>query len=157
MEVKQRVDTIFAVCDGHAGVLTPAGEREHREIAARMYRNYPEVFQPKGKRRKMQVFSRSTSVGRVIQSMRSFDGALKMCEPELDIREESGGVYNGYLNHYTKAYKDYYKDGEWRAVYDAKRGSWFSPDRFVESLFCDADYVKRHISSRRSFMMEFSP
>ena len=155
MEVKQRVDTIFAVCDGHAGVLTPAGEREHREIAARMYRNYPEVFQPKGKRRKMQVFSRSTSVGRVIQSMRSFDGALKMCEPELDIREESGGVYNGYLNHYTKAYKDYYKDGEWRAVYDAKRGSWFSPDRFVESLFCDADYVKRHISSRRSFMMEF--
>ena len=103
----------------------------------------------------MQVFSRSTSVGRVIQSMRSFDGALKMCEPELDIREESGGAYNGYLNHYTKAYKDYYKDGEWRAVYDAKRGSWFSPDRFVESLFCDADYVKRHISSRRSFMMEF--
>ena len=99
--------------------------REHREIAARMYRNYPEVFQPKGKRRKMQVFSRSTSVGRVIQSMRSFDGALKMCEPELDIREESGGAYNGYLNHYTKAYKDYYKDGAWRAVYDASAARGF--------------------------------
>lgn len=155
MEVKKRMDTIYVACDGRAGVLTSIGENEHREIARRLCRNYPALFRPRGNQTKLRVFSRSTSVGRVIRSMQAFDAALKTCEPALEIEEASGGSYNSYLNHYTEAYKTYYRAGEWRSVYEAKRQAWISPDRLIESLFSDSAYVEKHISGRRNFMTEF--
>lgn len=154
-KVKKRMDTIYAACHGHAGVLTSIGKTEHREIAMRLCRNYPTLFRPGGKQKKMRVFSRSTSVERVIQSMQAFDAALKTCEPALEIEEVSGGSYNSYLNHYTEAYKAYYHTGEWRSVYEAERHSWILPDRLIESLFSDSGYVEKHISDRRNFMTEF--
>ncbi len=153
-EVKTRIDAVFAQCDGHAGELSAVGRSEHRAIANRMYAAFPEVFASSPKGRPAYVFSRSTAVGRVIESMRSFDAALMECNPDLEIEEAPAGKYNGYLNHYSRTYKEYYRDGEWRTIYDAKRNEWIRPDRLVESLFSDPEYVRRHIKSRRNFMTE---
>ncbi len=154
MEVKHRIDTVFARCDGHAGELSQIGRNEHRGIAERMYAAYPEVFASSPKGRPACVFSRSTAVGRVIESMRSFDAALMGCNSELDIDEAPAGEYNRYLNHYSRNYKEYYHNGEWRGVYDAKRNEWIDPERLMASLFSDGGYVSKHIRSRRSFMTE---
>ena len=154
-EVKVRMDLIFAACDGHAGQLTTIGEKEHRDIAARMYKNYPEVFMPDGDGQPLTVFSRSTSSGRVIKSMQVFDASLKEHAPGLRITECSGGEYNAYLNHYTPEYKEYYKNGEWRAVYESKRDEWICPERLMDTLFTDRSFVSERISGRRNFMVEF--
>ncbi|MDE6778726.1 MAG: histidine phosphatase family protein [Alistipes sp.] len=153
-EVKARIDAVFAQCDGHAGELSEVGRNEHREIARRMYAAYPEVFAASAKGRPACVFSRSTAVERVVESMRSFDAALMECDSDLEIEEAPAGKYNGYLNHYNKEYKEYYRNGGWRAVYDAKRSEWVRPERLMESLFSDGEYVRRNIKSRRSFMTE---
>lgn len=154
LEVKRRMDVIFEACDGHAGELSQVGAEEHRQLAQRMYARAPEVFAPNGKRGKVQIFARSTSVERVVQSMRSFDAALMGCAPALDIDEVRGGDHNSYLNHYTREYKDYYRDGEWRSIYNAKRDEWVQTERLMDTLFSNAKWVGRHISSRRSFVTE---
>ncbi len=153
-EIKGRIDLVFEQCDGHAGELSQIGKNEHRELAERMYAAYPEVFASSPKGRPAIVFSRSTAVGRVIESMRSFDAALKLCNPDLVIDEAPAGAYNRYLNHYTDRYKAYYRDGAWRDIYNAKRSEWIRPERLMESLFSDGEYVEKHIESRRSFMTE---
>jgi len=153
-EIKDRIDLVFAQCDGHAGELSQIGKNEHRAIAERMYAAYPEVFASSPKGRPASVFSRSTAVGRVIESMRSFDAALKLCNPDLVIDEAPAGAYNRYLNPYTSRYKEYYRDGAWRDIYHAKRSEWIQPERLMESLFSDREYVEKHIASRRSFMTE---
>lgn len=152
-EIKQRIDTIFAVCDGHAGMLTPVGEAEHRDIATRMHANYPEVFCPKKGQSTVRVFSRSTSVDRVVKSMQAFDAALAACEPGLEAEEAPAGKYNDYLNHYTPEYRAYYKQGPWRPIYEARRDEWVHPERLVASLFSDG-FVRDHIPSRKNFMTE---
>lgn len=152
-EVKQRIDTIFAVCDGHAGELTPVGVAEHRDIATRMYANYPEVFRPRDGESAVRIFSRSTSVDRVVKSMQAFDAALVACEPRLEIEEASGGTYNSYLNHYTPEYKAYYNEGPWRPVYEFKRDEWVRPERLLASLF-SGWFVRERIPDRKSFMTE---
>lgn len=153
--VKLRMDTIYAVCDGRAGLLTPRGEEEHRELAARMYRNYPEVFRPDGRKKRKKVFSRSTAVGRVIRSMQAFDASLRACDSTLEIEEAPPGRYNAYLNPYTRAYKEYYRHGAWHTVYETARERWLSPDRLIGSLFADSVFVEKHMGGRRNFMTEF--
>ena len=110
-EVKIRIDSIFAACDGRAGQLTVIGEKEHMDIAARMYGSFPEVFISDDS---ASVFSRSTSSERVVESMRIFDATLKSCASGLLIEERSGGSCNAYLNHYTPEYREYYENGPWK-------------------------------------------
>ena len=153
-EVKIRMDTIFAVCDGHAGELTVRGEEEHRGIAARMYGSFPEVFSADGRSRPAKVFSRSTSSGRVVKSMQAFDATLGKFAPGLLIEEQSGGKYNSYLNHYTPEYRAYYEDGEWRPVMEAKRSEWVRPERLIDTLFSDSGFVSERIPGRTNFMTE---
>ncbi|WP_300904449.1 histidine phosphatase family protein [uncultured Alistipes sp.] len=153
-DVRQRMDTIFARCDGHAGVLTPRGEEEHRAIAGRMYDNYPEVFAPSADGRRVRIFARSTSVERVVLSMRAFDAELARRAPHLKVEEAPGGAHNAYLNHYTPEYKEYYRDGAWRAIYERQREQWIAPERLVASLFGDGEFVRRRIAGQRNFMTE---
>lgn len=154
-DVRQRMEAIFARCDGRAGVLTPRGEEEHRAIAGRMYDSYPEVFAPRADGREVRIFSRSTSVERVVLSMRAFDAELSRRAPHAAIEEAPEGAYNAYLNHYTPEYKEYYRNGPWRALYEQKREEWIAPRRLVESLFSDGEFIRRRIAGQRNFMTEF--
>ena len=47
-EVLAAVRTLAADAEGRVGELSPVGEREHRHIAERMYRHYPQVFRKRG-------------------------------------------------------------------------------------------------------------
>ena len=151
LEVKIRIDSIFAACDGRAGQLTVIGEKEHMDIAARMYGSFPEVFISDDS---ASVFSRSTSSERVVQSMRIFDATLKSCASGLQIEERSGGSCNAYLNHYTPEYREYYENGPWKEEMEMMRGEWIRPERLIDTLFSDPVFVAKRISSRKNFMTE---
>lgn len=59
-----RLESVWKDARGLGGQLTPLGYRQHREIAERMFRNFPEAF--KGDR---HISARSTVVIRCALSM----------------------------------------------------------------------------------------
>lgn len=96
-DVMQRVDTVWDEAYRRGGDLSPLGARQHRDIARRMYNNYPEVFKGNGKK----ISARSTLVPRCIISMGNFCQSLKENNPNLDITLESSERYMPYLCYST--------------------------------------------------------
>ena len=75
-DVLGRVEIIAADADKRYGDLSPRGVAEHRGIAERMYKAYPEVFST-ADGRECRIESRSTLVPRCILSMAAFNERLK--------------------------------------------------------------------------------
>lgn len=76
-----------------SGELTPLGARQHRGIAKRMAKNFPEVF--KGNAR---IDARSTPVIRCILSMDNELQELYAFNPQLDITSDASAATHFYLN-----------------------------------------------------------
>lgn len=76
------------------GELTPRGAREHREIAERMYRRFPEVFNNKNRR---EIDSKASTVPRCLVSMANFTTSLKDRKPSLQFTFDTGQRYLNYL------------------------------------------------------------
>ena len=88
----QACERIQELLDLHAGMdgrLTQRGQDEHRQIAARMFARYPNVFK-KGSRK---VRALSSVAQRCIISMTSFTGELLRREPRLDITWDTGAGF----------------------------------------------------------------
>ncbi len=91
----QEARTVAEVHHGANGHLTRLGEKEHRMIAERMYRNYPEVFRKGNK----VVRVESSTVHRCLVSMASFTGELARLQPDLQIEMDSDDVIMGYISN----------------------------------------------------------
>ena len=63
-DVLRRLEIMAKDADGHLGDLTIVGQQQHRGIARRMVRNYPEIFN-----KKTTIVARSTTSHRVMASM----------------------------------------------------------------------------------------
>ena len=71
-DVRRRLAIICEDARGRSGDLTSLGVRQHRAIAERMYKNYPQVFAGDAK-----IDAKSTTVIRCILSMDAFCEKLK--------------------------------------------------------------------------------
>ena len=74
------VDSMARMARGRIGELTPRGARQHRGIAGRMYRNFPQVFAAGAR-----IHARSTQVPRVMLSMTAQCLRLQALNPSLAI------------------------------------------------------------------------
>lgn len=104
---------------GRSGELTPLGARQHRGIAERMTRNFPEVFKGDA-----NVDAKSTVVIRCVLSMENELRALQAFNPDLNITSDASGATMFYMNNENdsitnakvsseaakKALKEYKKD-----------------------------------------------
>ena len=95
-----RIQVIAKDAEARYGALSPRGVREHKEIAERMFRNFPEVFST-ANGRKCFIYSRSTTVPRCIISMAANNERLKELNPEIEIQREAYDR-NTYLNNRNK-------------------------------------------------------
>jgi len=89
---------VNAVVDAHKGMegsLSPRGAREHRTLAARMAKRFPDVFKNK-ERWEVNCFS-STSF-RCIVSMCNFTNTLKEKSPRQEFTYTSAERYMAYIN-----------------------------------------------------------
>ena len=70
--------------EGRVGELSPVGEREHRHIAERMFRHYPQVFRKRGG---MQPFLDVQSSARMRSTLSGVFAAerLKECNPGIRV------------------------------------------------------------------------
>lgn len=142
-DVLKRLSLVWQEVQGRAGDLTPLGVRQHRGIAERMYKNFPEVFS--GKR---SVSARSTVVYRCAMSMVAFGDRLKGLNPKLDISYEMSEKYMSYLNYHTDRSNAFTngEKGPWVEEYRKFEKAQVKPDRLVNSLFSNADFIRCEVN-----------
>ncbi len=98
-DVYEKMKLVYEDARDRAGLLTAKGVAEHRGIAERMYRNYPEVFSTKGGR-ECFIEARSTVYPRCILSMAASNEMLKELNPGIKINREAALRFK-YLNNNT--------------------------------------------------------
>lgn len=81
--------------DKRAGDLTPLGREQHRGIARRMVKNFPDVFSGENKK----IDAKSTTVLRCALSMTSFCQELNKICPNVDIDNDASEKYQNYMCH----------------------------------------------------------
>lgn len=91
-DVMNRLAIIKEDAAGREGELTQIGVKQHHDIAQRMYKSFPEVFDGEP-----VLSARSTTVMRCAHSMAAFCEGLKELKPSLNIPRESGKRYMKYL------------------------------------------------------------
>lgn len=121
-EVLEKVRIIASDAEGKYGSLTPRGAREHRHIAERMCRNYPEIFKGKG----IGIDVYSSIVPRCIISMASSVERIKEFNPSISVRrtchnqlmkemfcvDECNSIYDELKPEINEIYKTCSDDGD---------------------------------------------
>ncbi len=134
VETLTKLWDIWDEADHHVDELAPLGKRQHRGIAERMYKNYPDVFKQKG-----VITARSTTSMRVALSMVAFIGRLTELNPKLNIDWETSNANMWYLNSHTDEYNQLKNDfNGWRKNH-SDFGNRGIPDetRFLTLLYKD--------------------
>lgn len=150
-EVLGYVRILAADAAGRYGELSPLGAEQHREIAERMYRAYPEVFAGADK----YIQSRSTTVPRCILSMSAFNERLKELNPSLRITRETGERYDDYLTHWSREAKNMWDEGSpARESYDRFAAEHIRPEKLLATLFNDPVYAAQ--IDGRDFMIRLA-
>lgn len=142
-DVLKRLNMVWEEAQGRAGDLTPLGVRQHQGIAERMSKNFPEVF-----RRKRHVSARSTVVYRCAMSMVAFGDRLKQLNPQLDMSYEMSEKYMSYLNYHSARSNAFThgKKGPWVEEYRKFEEAQVHPDRLVNTLFSNADFIRCEVN-----------
>lgn len=146
--LRKRLEVIWKDAEGLGGQLTPMGYRQHREIAGRMSRNFPEVFE--GTR---SISARSTVVVRCVLSMTAFCEKLKELNPGMQFTYGSGDRYMRYLNYWNEEARTFTSDtSSWRDDYRRFRKEHIRPERLMKLLFKDATFVRQHVNAEELMM-----
>lgn len=135
---------------GCEGALTHRGAQEHREIAERMFRNYPTIFAPAGGR-SVRIESRASQSPRSILSMAANNERLKELNPALKIVRRADVGEMDFLCH-TPFIEQHHKEiGRTRSDFLRERGDC---SRFAKALFRDGIGELLSEEKMRSFMRE---
>lgn len=115
------------------GDLTRLGDRQHEEIARRMYERFPELLS-----RPMQVDARSSTSGRCMISMFNFCEQLQGLNPALEIRMDASKRDMPFVvrNEHVKV-EDTPAMQQYGERLDAMLAKEINPSRFMKSLFTD--------------------
>ena len=127
-KVKGWLTQVWENAKGNGGKLTKLGEKQHRGIADRMARNFPQIFAKAN-----HVQARSSVVDRCAKSMLAFTDELRQLQPSLDIdlkTDSADMAWIAYTSPEVKALEN-------RTHIVAK----VSPDRFLHQLFKDITKV----------------
>ncbi|MBQ9556728.1 MAG: histidine acid phosphatase [Muribaculaceae bacterium] len=128
-----------------AGDLSDVGAEQHQQIAARMFKNFPEVF--KGDAR---VDARSTVIIRCILSMQNETMTLRSLNPALRITTDASyhdmyymgwGYGEDTLANPLRKSVDHIADGMY--------GKYLHPERFVAQLVNDTAWAAANMDGRQ--------
>lgn len=147
----RELERISQAAKNRAGELTPLGHRQHRQIARRMAKNFPEIY-----RKGNYVNANSTVVIRCILSMANEVAELQTIEPGLKINFDASMATQNTLNYnhldfnaqqlIAKATSEVAKEfaGRPRDI-----------SSFMGLVFSDEDWSKDSIDSRGVFRSVF--
>lgn len=127
-QVAKRLDKVWRNAKGNGGKLTPLGARQHKAIAGRMLKAYPEVFAGTP-----FVRSRSSVSDRCRKSMAAFLQAFNVLP---------GGIMNDTRTEEADmAWIAYDSPEEKRLTADTRVTARVTPARFLRALYKDPEKV----------------
>lgn len=139
-ETLTKVNMLREEARGRDGELTELGALQHRQIAERMYRNFPEIFS-----KPIHIDAKSTDVIRCILSMENAMQQLKSMNPALDIRHDASRHDMWFMNQGdTVLEKKKYQNSK---VVDAFNRTHTHPDRLMSTLFTSESFWRDSINS----------
>lgn len=135
--------------DGQIGYLTHKGARQHQDIAGRLYRRCPEIF---NQRDRQEVYCVATAVPRCIQSMANFCLELGRENPSLEITMDAGERFTKYLCNDEGVPHDNAREV---FVRDSVLNANLDPTRLLTALTTDADEAVKYMKGgARKFFAE---
>lgn len=137
--VLDRLEKMKKDADGRLGDLTDKGKRQHREIAYRMVKNYPTIFN-----KKATITARSTNSHRVMASMTSalMEFARLLPDMTIDFDDSSYDVY--YMNTEDRFINSSKNSKERNAAVAQFNAKHTHPERLMASLFTDTTFITRY-------------
>ena len=138
------LDSIAEMAANKYGELTPLGVSQHRDIARRMFRNYPEIFQGEA-----EIDARSTVVIRCILSMTSACLQLQSMNPQIKIKNDASYHDMFYMNNEDEQFEKMRNSDEVTISIDNYQKKYLHPERLMGTLFNNKDYVKWKIDSKK--------
>ena len=133
---------------GRYGDLTRLGVKEHRAIAERMFKSFPEVFSTDNGR-KCIINARSTTVPRCIISMAANNERLKELNPAIEIERDAAARFTYLNNTYGNTKRDSVS-----AICNNFVKENFNPERFLSTIFNDKDYSAKNLPNPVPFLRE---
>ena len=136
-DVLRRMETVEEAARGRYGELTRLGAEQHRQIAGRMFKNFPEVF--KGN---VAIDAKSTIVIRCILSMEAFCMRLKELNPKLQISNDASNHDMFYMNNQDpeRFFSKITSAPENYTILREYRKKVFKTDRLAQSILKDTSF-----------------
>ena len=143
-----QLDTIRRDARGHIEELTLRGAQQHRGIAERMYRNFPELFGGKQK-----IDARSTPVVRCILSMANETMTLQGLNPQLEIAMDASAGDKYYLIYDDEQLRKERRPKGSRAdsALTAFEQRHYDPTRLMNALFREESYWREAVRNPWQF------
>lgn len=140
-DVLRRIEKVEEASRGRYGELTRLGAEQHRQIAGRMFRNFPEVFKGNA-----AIDAKSTIIIRCILSMEAFCMRLKELNPKLQISNDASNHDMYYMNYQDKDkfFSKITSTPENSAILKAYRDKVFKPERLAQSLLKDTSFFSTY-------------
>lgn len=129
---------------GRDGELSDVGHEQHQRIAARMYKNFPEIFAGNA-----PVRARSTIVIRCILSMQNEVDVLKSLNPNLRITTDASQAEMYYMNYDDPAVKPLRQSAYHH--FDTFRDKHVKVDGLLKRLFTDKKWARNNIDDAFKF------
>ena len=131
---------------GRLGELSDIGHEQHRQIAERMYRNFPQVFQDGA-----TVVARSTIVIRCILSMQNEVDMLSSLNPNLRITTDASQAEMYYMNYSDSVVKPLRASQS--SLINSCKERWINPKGMMKKLYNDQRFVRDSIDDARKMMI----
>ena len=140
-DVLSRLEKVELAVRGRYGELTRLGAEQHRQIAGRMFRNFPKVFKGDA-----EIDAKSTVIIRCILSMESFCMRLKELNPKLRITNDASNHDMYYMNNQDpdKFFSNITSDPKNAEILEEYKNRIFKTDRLVTSLVKDTSWFKTY-------------
>lgn len=146
IDVRQRLHRVWEDARGCSGSITPLGERQHREIAGRMYHSFPQVF-----RDTARIDARSSTSLRCAMSMSYFTERLKELNPSLQVERRPYHRYMDYIAYTSPEGEAFSSEtAPWRSGFREFEKANVRPHRLMSSLFVHPDAIANQDAMMRS-------
>ncbi len=131
IDVMRQVEALYLHASGKAGALSPLGEKQHRAIATRLFKRFPQLFLSTD-----TIMAISSIEPRCIISMAAFCEALKEHSPKLIINRSAYPGDMDFISYSSPEAKLNCSDtAAWRNDFISFRDSVINPQRLMNVIF----------------------
>lgn len=138
--VLQEMRDIIDDSEDRWGDLTGLGKQQHRHIASRMVKHFPEVFADDA-----IIDAKSTTVNRCVLSMGAAVQQLVSLNPKLRVTMTASQADMWYMNHQDTLLRRTQNTPVTKHAYDAFCAPRERNDRLMHLLFNDSIYIKERV------------